>query len=251
MARRLRDEVEAAFPVVEAILVAILVFGAILFVGLTRRPTVDLNAGGEDLEQVAADAMRILEAAQPGGKDLDTWLGEVVAGNTATANDVDAYLQGLLGPGVFYMLRLDNGYGKLPLVPVDADEADPIGAHSAHLAIVPSGWFESRDPIVACPILVAECPYDIFRPGDDLDVAATCTVRGPNGFNGPEASWSTQWGVAPSGATEIPEWAPLGWWQLTGAACPLGNPYNFRVLGTHTRAYHPPQGLELVVWTGA
>ena len=254
-----RDDERAGFPVVEAMLVAVLVFGSILFVGLSRRPTVDISEGADDLAVLASDTMRVLEEAQIDGNDVDGWFTPVISGDLTTANEVHAYIQDLLGEDVFYLLRLNNGYGTLPLLPPATGlDAQPVAARSAQMALVPSTWAKgSSEAAATCPLLNPGCvddiPYAIVAPGDAYTVPAGCVasgIRGPNNSNlgpamGTVLSWWDRWDDTPG---EVPSSAPFGFWLFQGTGCTAA--HAIHVLPGDL-AYHPPQSIELVVWHAA
>jgi hypothetical protein len=140
-----RDGDAAALPVLEALIVATLVVGAIFFVALLRRGAeVPSAAGAAKEDRAAGDAMAALQdlalvvpdcvgpPAGPCTKDFATWVGDL-ATSSADAAAVDAVVRPLLvqllPPGYAFDLRLDYGMGSLPLLAPGF--ASPVVAHGA------------------------------------------------------------------------------------------------------------------------
>src|SRR5688572_11526763 len=117
--RRLGDDERGSFMVLEAILVALLVLTAILFITSVQRPSTGADQGGLDLGQVAADTLSILQVRSFNGDAFDTWITDLAQGDSATgclataptevacptATAIDDFLGEVLPTGTRYSLR--------------------------------------------------------------------------------------------------------------------------------------------------
>ncbi|HUR64585.1 MAG TPA: hypothetical protein VM241_08905 [Candidatus Thermoplasmatota archaeon] len=229
-----RDEA-GAFPVVEAILVAVLVLTAILFFTSVQRPTTGGESRGQDLGQVATDTLGILQRRQfnivaapgcpaspappAGAQDLEAWMTRVLDGDCHTAAQVDTFLDDILPAGSHHELRLTNGVGSLVLLPPPSkDPGDPRGARAAQLPFFPHWRALNGSPPTAAsshtwPGAVlsdaASVPYKFTDPTSTI----TC-------IQAPDGSTTGPGGVAWASATHwrailgtVPPWAMLGIWQ--------------------------------------
>lgn len=182
---RLRHDDAGVFPVVEAILVAVLVMTAIIFFTSVQRPTTAAEEGGIDLGQVAADTLQLMQSSVQGTETFEGWATNLTQGESATAATVHEYLVGASGDGVLpkgvrYQLRLDNGVSSIPLLPPGGAEA-PRGARAADVTVMPN-WAtyrnERADWVMA--------PGEVFAAGDPrLPLVDTSTtyrcLRDPTG----------------------------------------------------------------------
>src|SRR5687767_2555861 len=82
--RRFGDDDRGSFMVLEAILVALLVLTAILFLTSVQRPSTGTDQGGLDLAQVSADTLSILRVRTFNGDPFDTWVTKLALGDSAT-----------------------------------------------------------------------------------------------------------------------------------------------------------------------
>ncbi len=246
---------EAAFPVLEAVLVAILVLTAVLFFTSFGRPTAATDEGGIDLGRYAADALAVMgrhSFDDPTGSPLteEGWLTLLVQGNTAMAGEVEAYLGEILPPGTRFALRLDNGVEPLHLVPQGVEDA-PRAARAAETYIAPD-WRARPGPFAQ--------PVQQVHPGQEITAApANATafrdltpggcVEAPDGSaSGPAGPWLSVW----RGSAQVPSAVPYGVWAAHTGACDDTPDVLLRVgLPDGTAADFPVYGLQLVVWFGA
>ena len=104
MSRR-RDE-DGIFQIVEAVLVAVLVAGALIFFALVQKPAGGSTSEGQDLAQAAADALDILGHQTPSLRSLiDDYC---MTGSAGDASDVRAAVAAVL-PAVSFQVRIDDG----------------------------------------------------------------------------------------------------------------------------------------------
>lgn len=139
--RSLAGDEAGAFPVVEAILVAVIVLSAILFFTSIQRPTTGSEVGGLDLGQFAADTLQVLESREFNDLSYPDWVTELAIGGTAgattTATEVDEFISEVLPSGAEYSLRITNGVVAHPILPT-GDLPTPNGANAAEVVFVPS-----------------------------------------------------------------------------------------------------------------
>lgn len=254
----LRDE-EAAFPVLEAVLVAILILSTVLFFTSLQRPTTATDEGGIDLNRLAADTLAILRtktfATCQGTLGLEQWVGATLNGTECVADDVEAFIQEVLPPGSQFLVRLDNGIEPLVLVPYGSDEA-PRAARAAGTYVTPTWSAHARK-------LGAQAVF----PGQELSATANgnatalatspsiLCIQGPSGSSiGPGgATWLSHWQPSPATTpARVPSDLPFGGWAGYTAANCSGTPTRVFVgLPDGTKTDHPVFGLQLVVWFGA
>ena len=216
---RFAADTAGAFPVLEAILVAILVLGALLFFTALQRPTTGAEQGGLDLAQVAADTLQILQTKQFGvhndaaaayvpstatGQSLEGWVTNATKGDTATTTAANDFLRQVLPTGSRYSLRLGNGVGALPILPKSA-VGDAHAARAASIILVPN-WATFATASGSSAMLTVQ-PGQVVAASSTCNAAATtavdCLVRsgtylcyesplasvnGPNG-----SSWLSRW----------------------------------------------------------
>lgn len=241
---------DAAFPVLEAMLAATLIFATILFVTFIAHPTAPPAAAQDELPGIASGLARGLVDAQIGTEPrtpatsgttvataswLEVALDPTVAGDAARAN-VAAYIATQLPPGDHFVLRVHNGYGAIDVV---ADQGLPTpNAHAAvGSALVLPPWSDSSVVTAVAPGRTVTVP------------AMTNCYIAPNGQSTrPDGS---PWGFAAGGPTPTPVVVPpealYGVWK-TGADC-TSTTASFRVTPNGTGdADRLPMMLQVVVW---
>ncbi len=179
--RPCNDDEAGAFPVFEAVMVAILIFTAILFFTGVGRPSDPSEAGGIDLAQNAADILSILETrefgsptavpmqdvgATPGWVTLLVQESDQPDGITApTRGEVDDLISEIVPAGALYVLRLSNGKEPNPPPPFDSGVLElspgggriPHGARAAEIFLLPdSAYAELEAPAGA------GTPYPVY-----------------------------------------------------------------------------------------
>ena len=127
-----RPEDEGAIQVVEAILVAILVAGALIFFALAQRPSLPPGQQPSDLAGSAQDALRVMQGPAPGtaSDELTAQVRGLLSG-TADRTLLAAKITSLLPDGLQFSLRTDNGTGSVERLnsSVSGSVAFPVGAH--------------------------------------------------------------------------------------------------------------------------
>ncbi|MCA1820073.1 MAG: hypothetical protein LC620_08525, partial [Halobacteriales archaeon] len=98
------DDESGAMAVLEAILVALLVLTAILFVSNVQRPLVGAEAGGVDLGRLSAQTLDLLQRqnfTDVNGNVLsfEEWVNHPLDGDNATAATIEDYLRQVLPQG--------------------------------------------------------------------------------------------------------------------------------------------------------
>jgi hypothetical protein len=210
-ARSLPADDAGAFPVVEAILVAVLVLTAIIFFTSVQRPSQSAEEGGIDLSQSAADTLALLKAkefditagtpAPPySGNDLtfDQWFTNLVAGDAATRSEVDDFLSDIVPTGADYSLRLSNGVDTLVLLPDTA--RPPVGARSSEVGVLPawgqfSGIAATDGAAPGQPLSAAANPLLVRFTDPNAGSAPITCIRSPAGSGlGPGGQpWMSWW----------------------------------------------------------
>ena len=241
------------FPVIEAVLVAIIILTAILFFTSVQRPTTAADSGGLDLGRMSADTLRILSTRTFEGKDLETWVTDVVGGNSTTAATVDAFLREVLDDSLAYSLRVTNGVGELQILPLDPS-SQPHLARAAQMPFFPN-WTAFAD----------EGPGTMASPGQNVSsgpfaswISDAACIESPTGSDAAPAdsTWAERWAdsdpVVPAGSL-------YGTWAAyTDAGCSAGATYA-TIVRPGCEASADPEctspyamyGLQLVVWFGA
>lgn len=222
------DDEAGALAVLEAILVAVLVLGAILFVSYVQRPLLAAESGGVDLSGLAGQTLGLLLRHDfvVGGQtlDLDAWMRKLAAGDAATTAAVDDYLQRILPEGTEHALYLSNGVGTLRLAPAQ-DPGEPRNARVASAPYAPPWYaFRSNSTVAVntsqlppgTPIdAVANPVHALFADPTDLTLAC---IKAPDGSKtGPEGAWIDAWRAD---TMRVPTGAPYGVWAgYVDAAC--------------------------------
>jgi hypothetical protein len=129
----LGDDERGMFAVMEAIMVAVLVFTAILFFTGVGRPTDSAEPGGIDLAQNAADILDILRSRTFQGRPFadtaasDGWVTALVdpadPDHAQIQDEVTDLVSEIVPAGSLFVLRLANGLEPRP--------ADPPGPEPA------------------------------------------------------------------------------------------------------------------------
>jgi hypothetical protein len=270
---------EGAFPVVEAILVAILVLSAVLFFTSVQRPTAGTESRGIDLGQVATDTLDILNRrtfADPANGSsflkLEDWVNKTLQGDAATAAEVDGFLNEALPQGTRHLVRLNNGVDTLALLPLGW-KGDPQGARAAEIPLF-SHWQKYATQNLTDRALAGR---GIAAPGQLLNSTGQPTlysftqsatikcIRAPyrdpadatkGASKGPGAAggvdWVTRWQGQAAGQQRVPANVPYGVWAgYTSTDCATGARYARVALPGGLATDYPLYGLQLVVWFGA
>lgn len=254
MRQCLRGDERAAFPVLEAILVAVLILTTILFFTSLQRPTTATDEGGIDLGRLASDTLGILQTkeftrsgcpALATAKGLEEWVGASLDGTECVSDEVESFLSEVLPPGTQFLVRLDNGVEPLVLVPYGSDET-PRAARAAETYLMPI-WTAHADEVPAAAGFPGQ-EVPLAGTLRDFTLAAACTtVVSPTGSQlGPGGrTWTAIWQEEPG---RVPSNAPFGTWKAT-----CGGTDRFVGVGLPdgTLTDYPVYGLQLVVWFGA
>ncbi|MHB8634173.1 MAG: hypothetical protein ACYDBQ_09445 [Thermoplasmatota archaeon] len=274
-----RDE-DAVFPVLEAVMVAILILAAILFFTQAQRSASGGETAGVDLGQVASDALQILQthaltvtnstlcptAPLPvGQQNLTAWVTLVMNGDCNTAQAADLFLSQVAATGgARYQLRLDNGVNATVIVPWNAPDK-PNNGRAAEGVLLPS-WkvFAGKvtnatvwpgKQVAALPAPAASVAFNFTSSASSVKCikSPTGAAKGPGGFNWTQTGAGATWFAHPG---RIPATALYGVWaSFTNAACTTGG--QFLRVGLASMPPGIPQtdtplyGLQLVVWFGA
>lgn len=270
MGNRLPRDDNAAFPVLEAILVAVLILTTILFFTSLQRPTTATDEGGIDLGRLAADTLDILQTKEftttgacLAAADLETWVTAVLNGQECAANELEKFLGEVLPPGTQFLVRLDNGVEPLVLVPYGSTDS-PRAARAEATYITPL-WLANVNKTGSQSVFPGQqLVYDngTLIPGAPSNATAfkagvfPCIASPTGSATGPDGSaWAVWW---QANATHVPADLPYGAWagypgidaegECTGTLTPT---YLFIGLPDGTRTDYPVYGLQLVVWFGA
>jgi len=228
--RPLPDDVARRFPVLEAILVAVLVLTAILFFTSVQRPSTGSEQGGIDLAKVSADTLAILRARtftiNGGSQTLEGWVTNVTKGDATTASGVDAFLKQVLPAGSRYSLRLDNGVGTLQILPTGTP-AQPFEGRAASIVLSPN-WATFRNDTATNMRVVT--PGAVIAAGDALMTQACFEAPFASSTAPGGTSWAAYWQSAVQSTTpttngkdttavlgssqQVPKGVPLGKWKL-------------------------------------
>lgn len=244
--RSLGSDETGAFPVVEAILVAVIVLSAIIFFTSIQRPTTGSEVGGLDLGQFSADTLQVLEAHEFDDLPYPDWVTAVATGvNPATgavdddaAEELDDFINEVLPSGAEYSLRINNGVQAQTILPA-GDLPTPNGANAAEVAFIPpwgtyAGFTAASTFYPGETVATTDARYTNFltlvNPG-----ASTRCLQDPRGQDqirdGPDSDTSrdTWWSVWHDDADtdpyvgkdkdlQVPLDAPLGTWRLSSTS---------------------------------
>lgn len=237
-------------PVFEAILVAILVFTAMLFVTSIQKPTLGRGATGIDLNTLAADTLDNLAEKNfkhPSTSEnlvLEDWVRLALEDDGDVESLVHDYMKDVLGAGHRYKLTLENGYGAFELLPPD-ESITPRGGGAAQSFLFPNWTIHQSETPNATAIVF---------PGEALDFSAWTTLTSPtNTTVAPDGgTWLAWWDAKESGTPDkghVPAEVLYGTWKYDdGGACPC---YVHVALPGGVANDHPVYALRLVVWLGA
>ncbi len=231
-----REDERGVLQVMEAILAALILLGAILFVTISSSPVRDVGSSGVNLETIAEDTLNVL-TSQPGLADanltrLDEIVNDAIQGDTA---DAELFLTNIVPVGSRYALRLDNGIQPLHLLPVTGSATSPREASGASTYILPD-W-------------TANAGFNqTYAPGDPLDFSTWTDLVAPDGSSiGPGGdTWLDLWTADVPTQDRIPTWALFGVWDCTGGSCS-----DFRIaLDDDITPNRPLYSVELLLWEG-
>ena len=265
MTARLRHDEDAAFPVLEAVLVAVLILTTILFFTSLQRPTTATDEGGIDLGRLASDTLEILETKEftragcpqlATAKGLEQWVGAALNGTECVADEVEEFLAEVLPPGTRFLVRLDNGVEPLVLVPYGSTET-PRAARAASTFVTPA-WMTNMGHTSAEAVhpgrQILDATANPVATAFATPASIAC-IKGPSGSaTAPGgATWLSLWQpTAPETPPRVPSSIPYGGWVgYTNADCNAGATYLFVGLADGTATDYPVHGLQLVVWFGA
>ncbi len=244
--------------VLEAVLAAMILIGAILFVTLTSSPVRESGAPGINLATLAEDSLDILQRQD--GQDDPTVdrLEEIV--NLAMRGNVDQaelFLQDIVPQGARYALRLDNGLAPLQLVPTSGAALTTPRDASGAATYMLSNWtrFEATGP--DCDLEPTRC----FVPGASEDLAGNSVdfsnwtkLYAPSAGSGSDSigpggvEWVDLWTTLQPSQDTIPPNVPYGTWKCDGGGCP-GASIRI-VLPDETAVERPVYAVQLLLWSG-
>jgi hypothetical protein len=256
--RLMRDCEQASFPVFEAVLVAIIIFAAMLFLTSLQRPTQDHESLGVDLGRGAQDMLDILEQKNftVGGQVLgfEQWMNKTLQGDAATKDEVHAFIKEVL-KGNRYALRLDNGVEPMHLLPPGNPPA-PRAGRGATTFFLPN-WTDFAGQVYLRNATPGQ-PMG-FNPCDGGADDFTSLKAPNNATNGPTGTpWAGWWcanapkndaGVAQTDRAPLTA-MPGPWRYVDGGSCSAGCHMMVRT-PNGASPQHPIYGLQLVVWTAA
>lgn len=255
-----QDDDRGAFLVFEAVLVAVFIFTAVLFVTSLQRPTEDLERGDVNLGLIASDTLRVLQSRDPIDTDkydnrLDEVVSEALQGNNT---DGEALLSSILPPQTRYLLRLNNGVAPLDLLPNGTGLAvEPRGARAGEVHLMPN-WTAlaanitgSNETVYPGQQVTPETHPDTYSMTDGGG-QPKC-LKAPDGSeNKPDGDyWIELWEEE---VGRVPANIPYGVWEgyKNGPQCK--NPFStvWVVLPPGDVTTHRPvYGVQLVVWRAA
>ena len=287
MSRRLRADEGGAFPIFEAVIVAVLIITTIIFFTSLQRPTTATDTGGIDLGRLAADTLVVVRtreftatACTPDVVDatLEEWVNRTMTPTTATdscmADAIEDFLDEVLPPGTSFQLRLDNGVEPLLLVPFGAEEP-PRAAHAAEVYFAPrwrANWvLPAVNATLEQVVPGMEVPAELAVATTFVEPSTLTCIEAPNGSDrAPDGqTWLQHWQGAQAtdpvtgdplvpSVDVVPAYAPYGVWvgytgtQTAAAGCEDTLASRLRVgLPDGTQSDWAVYGLQLVVWFGA
>lgn len=244
----------------EAILVALLVLTAILFVTSLQRPLQSNEAGGVDLARLSAQSLMLLQRQSfPDPEDVNSrlavqeWVNRTMSGDPDVAALVEDYLTKVLPTGTRHSLSLTNGVGTLRLVPT-LDPGLPRNARAAEVPFFPN-WTEFRDEADDVVNATWARPGQAVGAGHPVLLAFTSAtvqcIQSPLGTEtGPGGKpWVEYWQAE---AGRVPAGIPYGVWAgYTEEDCETGASFGRVALSEEFMTDYPIYGLRLVVWFGA
>jgi len=245
--------------VLEAILVAMLVLTAILFVSNVQRPMLGSESGGVDLQALATQTLSLVQRhnftdSRGASFGFETWLNRTMAGNLTNAELGSDYLGQVLPQGTKHLLLLSNGHGTMRLAPV-VDPGTPRNARAAEAPFFPH-WTKFRanaTPAVNAALGHPGQNVTLGHPvlGNFTNPASTVAcIKAPNNSTaGPLGqTWLAYWRENPN---HVPDGALYGVWAgYTDASCTTGPVYARVAPRDGTLVDYPIYGIRLVVWFG-
>lgn len=227
---------DGAVHVFEAVITGMLVITAILFMTALSKPESSEAGSGVDLARLADDTLQILQTRPADAcVTCDNRLEEIVEAAVSGDESAHEFIQDVLPTGTRYLLRLDNGFAPLTLLPSGSGPTtQPRNAEAAEVFLA-MDWNAHTGATID----------DVLHPGQAFDKTGWTIVEGPMGGNqapGGE-SWLSLWLAEPG----VPAWAPYGVWEVNGGST------NVLVVpeGIANEPVYPVYGIQLVVWVGA
>lgn len=259
MRRHKQEDEQGVMAVLEAILVALLVLTAILFVSNVQRPLMGSESGGVDLQALATQTLSLLQRnnftdsrGAPFG--FETWLNRTMAGNLTNSQLGSDYLAQVLPEGTRHLLLISNGHGTLRLAPV-VDPGAPRNARAAEAPFFPH-WTKFRSNATAGVNAAWGHPGQNVTTGHPVladftnPASAIACIKAPNNSTvGPQGvPWLTYWRQS---TFRVPDGALYGVWAgYTDASCTTGPSYARVAPRDGTLVDYPIYGIRLVVWFG-
>lgn len=241
----LRDDDAGIGMVIEAVIVAVIVLSALIFVALLRHGDSASFADTGDSQRVAQGLASALaqKSALTCNLEIEQWVSQAINGTDCGVSANIAASSTLVPRGAFWIVRLDNGQDTLPLLPLGlANRAQPTNARVAETYFVPN-WraFNGSAATVS-----ATLGATVSTLGATSLASPTGSCVGPSG-----ATWLSLFGGASAAAT-VPANAPLGKWRASAAGCG-GVGTTIQVTSAQLPAGSnanllPVYGLQVVVW---
>lgn len=233
-----RQDERGVLQVMEAIMAAMILLGAILFVTLSSSPVRETGAAGISLSTLAGDTLTVLERQQGVDDPSITRLEEVV--NLAMQGDVtnaERFLDAAVPQGTRYSLRLDNGVEPLPLIPASSSLGTAPRAASGAVTYMLANWTAYSSPTVS------------VAPGESFNFTGWTSINAPDGSSvGPGGdAWIDIWADLEPGRDRVPAAVPYGVWSCGG--CTGINQFRV-VLEDGTEADRPLVAVQLLLWEG-
>ncbi len=237
-----RDD-DGAFHAFEAVLVAILITTAILYVTATATPPLETTGSGVDVNEIAETMLDDLDRFSP---DLEGRIELALAGDSS---DLEADMIPVLQkfPGFRYALRLDNGVGTLQIAPSGGGTlVTPRGAGGASMVILPNLTVDAPSAVrsfgLGDSVASDATPLD-FEGWVDLESPAGSKL-GPGG-----KTWYSIWKDLEGDFDRVPAGVPLGTWTCNSLP---GQCLDFEVtVPGGLVVERPVYGLQLLIWDGA
>jgi hypothetical protein len=259
MLRQFVDDEQAAFPVFEAVLVAILIITTIIFFTSLQRPTTSTDQRGIDLGRLASDTLGVLQNKPISGSGcvqgatFKQWIGSAMNGSRCEADLVEKFVAEVLPLGTQFQIRFDNGIDHRVLVPFNSTDVPRAGkAAATHLNPF---WLTYANITPADRVFPGMEVTDGPTNATSFTTPATIQcINSPLGTaGGPgKVSWVSRWQAG--GATpRVPTAIPYGVWAgFSGAPDANGNCTYLAVgLPDGTTTNYGVYAIQLVVWFGA
>ncbi len=230
---------DGVIHVFEALLTGVLILTAILFMTGLSAPSASESTGGIDLGRIATDTLDILQsrdAEDPVTYDnrLEEIVHEALAGDTAGGAD---FVEDILPTGTRYLLRLDNGYGTLTLLPAGTGPTvNPRAADAGQAYMAPLlDAFAGLGPDVTA------------APTTALDFSTWTSLEAPDGgATAPDGgTWLAWWTAQVPTEDRVPAAVPFGTWRFDDGAV------KYLEVPAPGGATRPLYAVQLLVWPGA